>query len=62
MLGVGEHADVLAHLFGLGIGALAGVATAVLVQRRLAALGQIVGALLALGAVATAWALAFTRS
>ncbi|HEY2903022.1 MAG TPA: rhomboid family intramembrane serine protease [Polyangia bacterium] len=62
MLGVGEHADVLAHLFGLGVGVLAGVATALLVRRRIAVLGQIAGALLAVGAVVTAWTLAFTRS
>jgi len=58
MLGVGEHADILAHLFGLGVGALAGTSVA---AAGLRAPGRIVqGALCValLGALAGCWFLA----
>lgn len=59
MLGVGAHADVLAHLFGLCAGAIAGAASGTL--RRRAPARSILEPLAALAAGATlvaAWALA----
>jgi membrane associated rhomboid family serine protease len=59
MVGVGEHVDVRAHLFGLGLGALAGIAVA---AARVRAPGWVVQAVLAvasLGAVVGCWVMAF---
>jgi len=58
MLGVGEHADVLAHLFGLGMGTLAGVLAAIFRLRAPGRLAQAGLVLLVLGALAASWALA----
>jgi rhomboid protease GluP len=59
MLGVGEHSDVLAHLFGLGAGAISGMAAAVAIPRRPGPIGQTVLAVAALSALAGCWWLAF---
>jgi rhomboid protease GluP len=59
MLGVGEHADVMAHLFGLGTGALAGTLIA---AARVRAPGRLLQAALvvaAMAALAACWARAF---
>jgi membrane associated rhomboid family serine protease len=61
MLGVGEHADVVAHLFGLGVGAVVGTATAVTLRQRVGVWPQLAGGLAATAAVALSWLLAFTR-
>jgi rhomboid protease GluP len=62
MLGVGEHADVSAHLFGLGVGAVVGAAVA---GARVRAPGRAGQALLIVGVLAVlvgAWLLAFRTS
>ncbi len=61
MLGVGEHADVLAHLFGLLAGVVAGVAAALGLRRRAPAWVQWLTGALAAAIVAGCWRLAFTR-
>lgn len=61
MLGVGEHSDVLAHLFGLGAGVMIGVATALIARQRIGAWGQAVSGALAAAALAGAWLVAFIR-
>ena len=56
MTGAGERSDLLAHIFGLGAGALVGV----LVTRaeiRLDVRGQVVAALLAIALLVLAWVL-----
>jgi rhomboid protease GluP len=59
MLGVGEHADVLAHLFGLGVGALAGAIVAGAGVRAPRAAGQALLILVASVVLVGAWVLAF---
>jgi rhomboid protease GluP len=59
MLGVGEHADVLAHLFGLGMGAVAGTAVAATGARTPGRVGQALLAVLAAAVLVGAWVLAF---
>lgn len=59
MLGVGEHADVLAHLFGLGAGVVAGTGIGLLQRRRAPPLVQLLAGVLAAGVVALCWWLAF---
>jgi rhomboid protease GluP len=61
MLGVGEHSDVLAHLFGLGAGCLLGIATAIAIPRRMGPVGQTVLAIATLAALAGSWWLALHR-
>ena len=67
MLGVGQKADVYAHLFGLGAGCLLGIAAGAAVDRpppRRWTGGPVAQALLAaaaLAAIVAAWALALTR-
>ncbi len=59
MLGVGEHSDVVAHLFGLLAGCLLGIAASIVVRRRP---GRLIQGALALGALAmlsSCWWLAF---
>lgn len=58
MLGVGEHADVLAHLFGLGAGCLLGLVVALAVGRRPPGWAQVLFALASAGALAACWWLA----
>jgi membrane associated rhomboid family serine protease len=62
MLGVGEHADWMAHLFGLGFGALGGTAAAAAGLRARGRLAQAALALVVLGAVAGCWLLALRRA
>jgi membrane associated rhomboid family serine protease len=59
MLGVGQHADVAAHLFGLGTGCVLGLGAALLLRRRPGWLAQGALALAAAAAVAGSWLLAF---
>jgi rhomboid protease GluP len=59
MLGVGEHSDVFAHLFGLVTGCLLGIAAAIAVPRRPGRLAQAVLALGALAMLSGCWWLAF---
>ena len=61
MLGVGEHADVLAHLFGLGAGCVIGLCAALVLRRRPGAVAQVMLAVAAAAAVGAAWLLAFRR-
>jgi len=58
MLGVGERADLLAHLFGLLVGGALGVAAAVALVRRPGRGVQRALAVAALAAIAGCWALA----
>jgi rhomboid protease GluP len=59
MLGVGEHADVLAHLFGLAVGTLAGALVAGAGLRAPRAAGQAFLILAASVVLVGAWVLAF---
>ena len=59
MLGVGEHSDVLAHLFGLGAGCLLGIASGLTIPRRAGPVGQVALALATLAALGGCWWLAF---
>ena len=61
MLGVGEHSDVLAHLFGLAAGCVLGIVAAVAVRRRLGPAAQAALALASGAALAGCWLLAFRR-
>lgn len=72
MLGVGAKADVFAHAFGLGLGFILGLAAGVVDRpgtdgvlqtgpSRASVVGQMALALMALGAVAAAWARALGR-
>jgi membrane associated rhomboid family serine protease len=58
MTGVSEHADILAHLFGLGAGVLAGAGAAISGLRAPGRLAQAGLALLALGTLVGCWLLA----
>jgi membrane associated rhomboid family serine protease len=58
MLGVGEHADVRAHLFGLGLGSLAGTAMAASGLRAPGRLIQAALSIVLLVALAGCWLLA----
>jgi len=58
MLGVGEHADILAHLFGLGLGAVGGTAVAAAGVRAPGWLAQVAIGVGVLGVLAACWALA----
>jgi membrane associated rhomboid family serine protease len=58
MLGVGEHSDVLAHLFGLLAGLLLGVATGWIAPHPRRGIAQIAAAFAALAALAACWWLA----
>jgi len=62
MLGVGEHADVGAHLFGLAAGAATGTAVAASGLRAPGRVGQALLAIVALAVLAGTWALAFRAS
>lgn len=62
MLGVGEHADVGAHLFGLSVGAAAGTAFAGTGRRAPARLGQALLIVLVSAVLVGAWSLAFRAS
>ena len=62
MLGVGEHADVGAHLFGLAAGATAGTVAAATGLRAPGRLGQALFALAVLALLGGAWVLAFRAS
>jgi rhomboid protease GluP len=59
MLGVGEHSDVFAHLFGLGAGLLLGFAAAYAVPRRPGPLIQAALGLASAAVLAGSWWLAF---
>jgi rhomboid protease GluP len=59
MLGVGEHTDVLAHLFGLAAGCALGIVLAATILRRAGAIAQVTLALGAAAALAGCWLLAF---
>jgi hypothetical protein len=59
MLGVGAGADIYAHLFGLGMGAVTGLAMAIAGVRGPGRAWQAVLGLGALAAVIVAWSLAF---
>jgi membrane associated rhomboid family serine protease len=59
MTGVGEHADVLAHLFGLGVGAAVGIGVAVAGVKAPGWMAQVVLGVGALGAIVGAWMVAF---
>ena len=59
MLGVGPHADVLAHLFGFVVGGGLGLVTALTVRRPLPAPVQWLLVAGAGGVVVGAWRLAF---
>ncbi|MEA2697847.1 MAG: hypothetical protein QOI66_2118 [Myxococcales bacterium] len=61
MLGVGEHADVLAHLFGLGVGVVVGTVAALTLRQRAGVWPQLAGGLAASAVVAVSWLLAFSR-
>jgi membrane associated rhomboid family serine protease len=58
MLGVGEKSDVLAHLFGLGVGLLLGATCEPLGRRPLRGATQLALGLASAGVVAGAWLLA----
>jgi rhomboid protease GluP len=62
MLGVGEHADVGAHLFGLAVGAAAGTAVAASGLRAPGRLGQTLLALVVSAVLVGTWGLAFRAS
>jgi rhomboid protease GluP len=62
MLGVGEHADVGAHLFGLSAGAVAGACVAGLGLRAPGRLGQTLLIALVSAVLVGAWLLAFRTS
>ena len=59
MLGVGEHSDVLAHLFGLAAGGVLGIIAAATLRRRAGGVVQLALALGAAAALAACWLLAF---
>ncbi len=59
MTGVGEHSDVFAHLFGLGVGCAFGVIVARLLPRRPGTPVQAVLVVAALAVVSGCWWLAF---
>jgi membrane associated rhomboid family serine protease len=59
MLGVGERSDVLAHLLGLGVGSVLGMLVALPFRRPWPGLVQGTLSVVALGAVAGCWLLAW---
>ncbi len=61
LLGTGPRSDLAGHLFGFGIGALLGLATAKLQRESLGNTGQTMLLALAAGLLVTAWALAAGR-
>jgi hypothetical protein len=58
MLGTGENADLLAHLSGVLVGAVLGVAVGLAAVPVPGAAGQAMLALLALGVIAASWLMA----
>jgi len=61
MLGVGEHADVRAHIFGLGAGCVLGAVTPLVLRRRPGPIAQVLLALVSAAVVAASWLLALRR-
>jgi membrane associated rhomboid family serine protease len=62
MLGVGEHADVGAHLFGLAVGAAVGAGIAATGRRAPGRLGQVLLIAVVSAVLVGAWLLAFRAS
>jgi rhomboid protease GluP len=59
MLGMGERSDVVAHMTGLGSGAIAGLGLGLLLKRPVRTLGQALCLTATVALVAGAWLLAF---